>query len=86
MAFNWDNYKDHNWFGTSRQELLTEMYHKGYISGEDGSSETNPFDALPKDSPLLADPDLVDGLRKAFNEGRVDGHQVKENRELHHLK
>jgi len=86
MAFNWDSYKDHDWFGTPKQELLTEMYHTGYLAGEDGDDEKNPFAELPKDSPLLTDLNLANDLKIAFNEGRAAGHQVREYRESHHLK
>jgi len=86
MAFNWDSYKDRDWFGTDRQKEMDGVFQAAYILGERGQTRKNPFNNLPSNHPLQKDPDLLLGLQKAFDDGIKDGAKVRENREIHQLR
>jgi hypothetical protein len=82
MANNWETYRDTQWFGTERQQLLDEAFHDGYLLGEDGLSKPNPFRNLPPGDPLEKDPDLLLGLQQSFDLGLKDGKKVKQNKQI----
>jgi hypothetical protein len=86
MAFNWENYKELEWFASPRQRILDRVFQEAYESGEDGKNVENPFNDLPPEHGLNRDPDLLLGLKHSFDDGLRDGKQVRENREVRNLK